>query len=90
MYQEFIGQTMTFEQAYFTFEGYNFAMAEVEENERGTPFKGKVICVSNNPLELRSALELYDDLPCALLQGKMEDIDIPEVTLGREFVSGDS
>ena len=79
---------MTFEQAYFTFAGYNFAMTAVEENERGTPYKGVVICISNDPLELRSALDLCDDQPCALLQGKMEDIDVPEVTLGRELVSG--
>ena len=88
MYKEYLGKIMTYEQAYFTFEGYNFAMTDLESNERGTNYKGRVICVSNDPLELRSALSNYDGQPCALLQGKMEEIDVPEVTLGRALANG--
>ena len=90
MYQEYIGKTLTFKQAYFTFEGYNYAMTDVEEINNGTTYQGKVICVSNDPKELRAALDLCRDKPRALMQGKMEEIDVPEITLGRAIGHGHS
>jgi len=72
MYQEYIGKTLTFEESYFIFKGYNYAMIDVEDNENGTPYKGKVVCVSNDPLEIRAAFKMYDNRSTALLQGEMD------------------
>jgi len=88
MLDEYIGTTMTYEQAYFAFQGYSYIMTDLEENERGTNYKGRVVCVSNDTVVLQSALQTYDGKPCALMQGKMEEIDVPEITVGRALASG--
>lgn len=87
-HDRYIGKTMTYEQAYFAFQGYNYVMTDLEENERGTNYKGRVVCVSNDTFVLQSAIQAHDGKHCALMQGKMEDIDIPEIALGRALVSG--
>ena len=81
MYQEYLGQVMTFEQAYFVFEGYNFAMIDLEANERGEHYKGKVICISNDPLEISAAFAPFKNRTRALLQGKMDELEVPEISL---------
>jgi len=79
MNEEYVGKVLTFERAYKLFAGFNFAMVELVKNERGKHYKGKVICVSNDPEELREALAPYDGQSRALLQGYMDDIVAPVV-----------
>ena len=69
MFEEYIGTVMTYEDAYFKFAGYSYAMIDLVKNERGKNYKGKVICVSNNSDEIRKAFEPYQNQPRALLQG---------------------
>ena len=88
MYDKYVGTIMTYEQAYFTFLGYSYVMTDLEENERGTNYRGRVVCVSNDTFVLQSALQAHHEKPCALMQGKMEEVDVPEVTIGRALVSG--